>query len=758
MVRSPRRRSCAANRSRAWVVAGLWALCLPAVAGAQAGSDNGNAVAVPGVRPQAEATRVEEAPLIDGDVLNDPVWREVAPISGFWQTTPDEGRPASERTEVRVVFTESTIYFGIVCYDSNPAGIVVSDTRRDSPLDETDSLQIILDTYRDGQNGFVFGTNPAGMEYDGQVSNEGQGGGGGARQQTGSGGGFNLNWDGAWQVRTRIFEQGWSAEFAIPFKTLRYRPGETSWGFNVQRNIRRRNERAFWARLDRQYSLYRLSEAGVLTGLALPVPRNLKLMPYVLGAAVSQRHDDRGARLDPDLGVDVKYGVTPSLTLDFTVNTDFAQVEVDEEQVNLDRFNLFFPEKRPFFLENAGLFSVGNPGEVEMFFSRRIGIGNDGRVIPIVAGGRLTGKASGFNVGLLNMQTSEDEGFTPAQNFTAVRVNREFGNRSRVGGLFVNRMATGGSRRDDDNNQTVAVDARFGIGRRGQVRGYAASTRTPGIRSDAYAYSVGSQYESERWRLSADYTEVGDGFNPEVGFLSRRGFRKPDLLAFRTIRLPENRLGLFELRPHVSYRGFWNHEGFQETGYLHVDNHYEWRSAHEVHTGVNFTREGVVRPFTIYPGVVVPAGTYDHKEAQIVGFTNRGHWIYVDSTNRIGGFFGGTRFSTNTGIVVRPGETFNASVYWNRNDVNLPWGDFVTNLVRTRVSYSFSPRVYLQALLQYNDRAEIWSTNLRFGWLSDSNTGLFVVYNDVQDLDDRSTRQLGRSLTIKFSRLIDVLR
>lgn len=226
------------------VLAALATTGLPLAAAAQ--TDSTGQVPATGLRPVAAATRVDDAPRLDGDVLNDPVWQHVDAVSGFWQTTPDEGRAASERTEVRVVFTGSTLYFGIVCYDSNPAGIVVSDARRDSSLDDTDSVQIILDTYRDGRNGFVFGTNPAGMEYDGQVSNEGLGGGGGDRQQTGSGGGFNLNWDGAWEVRTRVFERGWSAEFAIPFRTLRYRADETTWGFNVQRNIRRRNERAFW--------------------------------------------------------------------------------------------------------------------------------------------------------------------------------------------------------------------------------------------------------------------------------------------------------------------------------------------------------------------------------------------------------------------------------------------------------------------------------------------------------------------------------
>ena len=248
-------------------------------------------------------------------------------------------------------------------------------------LEETDSFQIILDTYLDKQNGFVFGTNPAGLEYDGQVTNEGQGsgrfGGGGSgrpgqssQSQRGSGGGFNLNWDGVWQVRAQTSDIGWTAEFAIPFRTLRYPSGtDQVWGLNFQRNIRNRNEQAFWAPLPRQFNLYRLSLAGELQGVQVPAQRNLKITPYVLGEAI-RLDRDASTTTDGDFGADLKYSVTPSMTLDLTYNTDFAQVEVDEQQINLDRFNLFFPEKRPFFLENAGLFSVGVPSQVEVFFSR----------------------------------------------------------------------------------------------------------------------------------------------------------------------------------------------------------------------------------------------------------------------------------------------------------------------------------------------------------------------------------------------------
>ena len=716
-------------------------------------------------RPVAAASRVGEGPALDGDVLQDMVWQQAQATEGFWQVTPDDGQAASERTEVRILYSASTLYIGVVCHDRSPQSIVASDSRRDSSLENTDSFQIIFDTFRDGQSGFVFGTNPAGIEYDGQVASEGQGGGGfpggggaggGGNQQAGSGGGFNLNWDGAWEVRTKVGDFGWSAEFAIPFKTLRYRPDDTSWRVNFQRNVQRRNERAFWASLDRQYNLYRLVDAGTLSGLTVPPQRNLKLSPYMAAAAIDQAESSQ--KSDVDLGADAKWSITPSMTLDLTVNTDFAQVEVDEEQINLNRFNLFFPEKRPFFLENAGLFSVGDPGDVEVFFSRRIGIDSSGAVIPIRGGGRLTGKLGDVNIGLLNMQTGHVTDVAPSTNFTVARVARDLPNRSSVGAIFTNRLGTGSFAEDNDHGQTYALDARFGIGRRGSVSGYAAGTQTPGFSGRQHAANVGTNYNSPGLRAGAQYTEVGEAFNPQVGFLSRRGYRSIDTNVFRTIRLNENKFGFLELRPHATYRGFWNFEGFQETGFSHIDNHWVWRSGNQINTGVNITREGVVTPFEIYPGVIVPSGTYDHAEADIIANTNPAAAAYVQLALRAGGFFGGSRLSPTLTSIVRMGDAFNVNLSWRRNDVNLPGGDFVTNLVRTRVSLSFTPRLYVQGLLQYNDRSEIWSTNLRFGWLQSSNTGLFVVYNDTQDLDDLPAQRFGRSFVVKYSHLLDVLR
>jgi hypothetical protein len=712
-------------------------------------------------QPKATAVAVTEAPALDGDVLGDPAWQAAPVISGFLQEQPDEGQPASENTEVRIVYTRDTLYIGVVCYDRDPSSIIVSDSRRDAGLDETDSFRLIFDTYRDRQNGFVFGTNPAAIEYDGQVTNEGQGGGGlSGNQQTGSGGGFNLNWDAAWEVRARIDERGWSAEFAIPFRTLRFPSGaDQTWGVNFQRNIRRRNERSYWAPIPRQYNLYRVSQAGTVSGIQTPTFRSFRVTPYVLGSVVESGVRPVKAKRLGDVGADFKYTLTPSLALDATINTDFAQVEVDDQQVNLDRFTLFFPEKRPFFLENAGFFSVGNPGEIDLFFSRRIGIGAGGESIPIIGGGRVSGKAGPYNIGLLNMQTDDYQDRLPSDNFSVIRVSRDLANRSSIGGMFVNRDATGDLSRENDHNRTYAVDGKWGIGQSTVLSSFVARTDTPGITDEDYAFNVRSRTNVPRFDLELGYQEVGDNFNPQVGFLSRRGYRKPDVRVLTRWR-PADFINIQELRPHVSYRSFWGHDGFQETGYVHIDNHWQFRNAYEVHSGMNLTLEGVRTPFEIYPGIFVPPGTYEHKEAQLVLMTNQGAPISLNLQTFIGGFFGGDRVTLNPTLRMRLGETLSTEVSYQRNDVDLPVGSFVTNLVRTRVSYSFNPRTFVQGLLQYNDRADLWSMNLRFGWLQAANTGLFVVYTDTRGLYDLVERpeRTDRSLIIKFSRMFDVLR
>ena len=577
--------------------------------------------------------------------------------------------------------------------------------------------------------------------------------------------GFNRNW----QVRTQVSEVGWSAEFAIPFRTISY-PNrvDQTWEMNVQRNIRRRNEESYWAPLPRQFNLLRLSLAGQLAGIRVPASasHNLRLTPYVVGEAAHSDTDVRDATIGlGDVGADVKYAINPSLTLDLTYNTDFAQVEVDQQQVNLDRFSLFFPEKRPFFLENAGAFTIsngrqaagGSRAQTELFFSRQIGIGPGGREIPILGGARMSGKVSdSLSVGLLNMQTESVPGVAPANNFTVARVRRDLPNRSNIGLLFVNRQATGDLAATDDHNRTYALDGRWGIGQNGLVSGFVSRTETPGLEGDDHAYNVVGTYNSEAWQLTLGYVEIADNFNPEVGFLRRRGFRNADVGVAYTFR-PENFWKLQEMRPHWAFNRFWNFEGQMETSYLHFDYDWEFNDSSMAKTTWNVTGEGVTEPFEIADGVIVPVGVYEHSEAQFSYNSNRGAPVSFGVRTTFGGFFGGDRVTWGPSVNFRSGETVNASIRWSRNDITLPGGRFVTNLTSATVAYNFSPRLFVQALVQYNDSADLWSANLRFGVVQQANTGLFIVYNDTRGLHDTMPSGAGRSLILKYSRLFDLL-
>ena len=543
----------------------------------------------------------------------------------------------------------------------------------------------------------------------------------------------------------------------IPFRTLRYGSGDMqTWGINFQRNIRRNNEIAYWAPLDRQRRIERVSDAGTVEGITPPPQRNLKVTPYVLGSR-AEGGTLPDTETDQEFGFDIKYSITPALTLDLTYNTDFAQVEVDDIQINLDRFSLFFEEKRPFFLENAGQFTVGNPEEVELFFSRRIGISDEGDPIPIEGGARLSGKIGGStNVGLLYMGSEAVGGVAPGNRFGVVRINQELRNRSAIGAMIVTRQGDGSylTPKDQDENQTYAIDGRWGIGDNLIFSGWAAKTQTPGLNGKDDAFNARADYDAEKWAWRLGYTEVGGDFNPEVGFLTRSDYRKVDSFIMYRYR-PDDWLGFLEIRPHISYRGFWDFDGFQETGFLHLDTHWEWKTGTEIHTGVNFTREGVTEAFDIVDGVTVEAGTYDHTEGQIVFFTNQSAPLSFNLRTTVGGRFGGDRVSASPSVQFRIGETFSSELGYTYNDFDLPGGAFQANLARLRLSYSFTPKILLQALVQYNELDDVIGSNIRFSWLQSANSGLYVVYNEV---DERGVGALprGREFIVKYSHIFDV--
>ena len=700
-------------------------------------------------------TFLENATILDGNILKESLWKNIPVITDLEQIKPNYGAPVSEKTEIRVAYTTKTLYVAVVCYDKTPENIVVSYSRRDADLNDDDSFLFILDTYNDQQNGFLFGTNADGMEYDAQIDREGEGNFSANRQQGGVVGGTNINWDASWEVKTETGDYGWSAEFAIPLRSIRFNSGDNkTWGINFQRNISKRSETAYWANLPLGFDIKRLSLAGKMNGLNLKSPKNLKVIQYVLTQGINDKTPSNNNNSSSSVGGDIKYSLTPGLTLDVTYNTDFAQVEVDEQQVNIDRFNLFFPEKRPFFLENAGQFSVGSAGEVDLFFSRRIGIGDDGQLVPIIGGSRISGKVGQTNIGLLSMFTDEVESSDLVKNnYSVARVNHDFAtSRSSIGGIFVNRS---GINLPDDYNRVFAMDGKLGLGKKAQLTGVVAKSTTPGITSNDHAFKFLGVYNWNGWNLRGGYTELGEGFNPEVGFLLRESFKKPEFLIFKQWRT-KNMGKLLEVRPHVSYRGYWDFNNNLVTSFLHVDNNWVWESGFEIHTGINFTTEGVLSPFTI-SNVKIPVGEYKHSELQLVMMTNANKQLYFQTRTVIGGYFGGDRFSSNNTVNFRIGDKFNTSGTLNYNRLNLPNGTVDAVISGARFAYSFTPRMFLQSLLQYNNVSNVTSLNARFGWLQNANTGLFVVFNIIQDNDYMDLLN-NQSITIKYSYQFDLLK
>ena len=730
----------------------VWAIVLPfsivgnALPQEVVAPDGGGIAAIP--RPVANATQVVEAPVIDGQ-LDEEMWQYAPPLTGFVQAEPLEGAPASEETEVRLLYDDTAIYVGVWLHDSDTSLIVITDTSRDAGLGNQDSFQIVFDTFLDQQNGFAFGTTASGIQHDAQVRNQGN---------------LSSSWHGSWDVMTRLGEGVWTAEFRIPLSTLRYGPPPQVWGVNFMRNIQRRRERTYWAPLPRQFNLSRLSSAGELRGLELPSPRSIKVLPYVVASANRNFAPNAETDYDSAWGIDSKISITGGLNLDLTYNTDFAQVEVDTQQINLTRFNIRFPERRPFFLENSQLFAVGasgggfgGSGDVDLFFSRRIGLDESGSLVPIKGGARLSGKAGNYNIGFLNIQT-DDVGPDPGDNFTTLRVSRELPNRSGLGAIFVNRSATGRFAGPDDWNRTWGLDGRLGIAEQVSIGAVAAKTETPGLTGREYAWNMTSQYDDGKTRLDFDYGITGEDFNPEVGFLQNTlGYKRWYFRIQETMRQEKIRSwGFREFLPHINYTRYdYLDGGGMQSADLHVDNHWDWENGYYISTAVNGTWEGLEEPFEIFPDIVVPPGEHGGLRFTLRSNTDRRKWLFGHHQWDVGRFLDGNQNSHIFQTIVRQGGTFALDATWNYRSIDLPAGSFRTNLGRMRLTYNFTPSIFAQTLIQYNDRTQRLSTNLRFHWLWTAGTGLFVVYNDTESMNGLGP--VNRAFIIKYVQQFDLL-
>jgi hypothetical protein len=703
-------------------------------------------------RVTVRAVRVSAPLRIDGH-LDEALYRTVTPISEFIQLEPQPGAPATEKTEVWVAFDKDNVYVAVRASESQPERMVANEMRRDAEgVHQNENFAFALDTFYDRRNSVNFQFNPVGGRMDGQNTNEGQ---------------YNGDWNPVWDFAVRRVEGGWAGEAAVPFKSLRYRPGRAQvWGVQFRRINRWKNEISFLTRVPDGLGIngiQRTSRSATLVGIeAPPGSRALDIKPYVT-SDLSTDHSVNPPvqnKVGADAGGDVKYGLTRGLTADVTYNTDFAHVEADEQQVNLTRFSLFFPEKRDFFLENQGIFNFGGAGTTSqsifdtpiMFYSRRIGL-DQGQEIPVAVGGRLTGRAGPYTVGVLNMETKAvDRLGVPATNFAVARLRRDILRRSAIGAIATRRshraVGTG-------SGETFGVDGSFAFFTNLSITGYWARTQTPELQGHDTSYRVNANYNGDRYGAMSEHMMTGDNFNPEMGFVRRDDFRKSRLaLRFspRPTRIRSVRKFSYELQG-VYYESL---AGVKETRDIEFNFQTEFQSSDRIQVTYLDRFERLTSPFHLARGVIVPPGAYYLRTVTAKATIGQQRAVSGDIFVEHGPFYSGDRTAfgfTGARVKLNPHLALEPGVQINR--VRLPFGSFDTALVSTRTTYAITPMMFLSGLVQYNSSNNAFSTNLRLRWEYLPGSELFVVLNESRHTQRGGFPHLeNRSLVVKVNRLL----
>ena len=700
-------------------------------------------------RPALRAFRMEEPIRIDGR-LDEAVWLLADSAAGDWITAlPRVGYPASERSVARVLYDDEYLYVGAYLYDSEPGRLYSPGLEQDFPTHDADLFGVVFDTFLDRQNGVMFAVSPAGALFDAQAFND-------SRE-------VNTAWEGIIETETAIHEDGWSVEMAVPLRTLRFAAtdGPQEWGINFLRRVRRINEDSYWAPVQRQFRVHKMSRAGTLIGLEdLQQGRNLTVKPYVKAAAIGgsvprSLGDDGG---DFDAGVDLKYGITSRLTLDVTTFTDFSQVEVDQEQVNLTRFSLFFPEKRDFFLENEGIFTLGDvterntrtgsgPRDFKLFYSRSIGLSADRRPIPILGGARLSGRIGPTEIGFLDMQT-RTSGDAPAENFAVLRMRQNFGATADAGILLVNRQGTSEGA-TGDYNRSIGVDANFRLLRYLLINTYAAATADPDEDGDAASAYVQVAWRDPLWNITAFAKHVGEAFNPEVGFIRRRGVRQ----AFGTVGAhPQPRLpGIAEVNPYVDVSAIENVDGVLETRWVTPGFGVAFRD------GSTLTFEYEDRferlfDLTDIAGEDVPAGDYSFGTASADYQSSGARRLSGGIGISRGDFYDGRRTSIDASVNFRPSPHFSVEAFGQHNDLTLAGRSFRADVFGGRLRYAASTRFFASTFVQYIESTDELVSNIRLNYIHAPLSDIFVVLTERRSLSGAGTAE--RVLTVKATRLL----
>ena len=698
-----------------------------------------------------EAIRIDTPPKIDG-YLEAKIWKLAPAATNFIQNQPDEGKPATENTEVRILYDSENLYIGVMCYDSEPEKIIANEKKRDSlNIYQNDHFQIMLDTFHDRRNGYVFVINPLGAKLDLQVRKEGKLEARLAGPLS-SNPNLNIHWDGIWEVKSAIHTKGWSAELEIPLVTLRFKEhSKDVWGLNFLRNIRRKNEGSTWAPLPRNLLFYKISMAGELKGLKdLKKGLNLQVKPYFLVSNVSQKNEESmlSSKNEIQGGVDLKYGLASNLTLELTANTDFSQVEADDQKINLTRFSLYFPEKRDFFLENAALFNIGSSEDTMIFFSRRIGISPEGEEIPLLGGLKSTGKIGKFNLGLINIQ-ARAKGEIPANNFTVLRLSKDIFGKSAIGFMMTNRQ----SKNSGDFNRAFALDGDFVFGESFSLNGYLALTSSPEFSGKNWATKLGFRWKSDLWDIYGYYFDIQENFNPEMGFVKRTGIRSA--LIYTAFTPEPNIPGVKRLRPHIRFVYTTDQDNNLLLSFLHADMIVDFINGGRIQFQRDGKREFLDTPFLIQEDITLPVGMYTYPSWAASFSSNKSRNLWTSIKYRWGDLYGGNGRIITLTAGLRPMPNFTSEISFVNNDIDLPQGDFVNHLLRTKLTYSFSTRLALMSLIQWNSDTGEVDINMRLNFIHSPGSDLYIVYNERRLVEGIEIGPRDRSIAVKFTYLFN---
>lgn len=687
----------------------------PRCASAQS-QKNSSRSALSQVTVTAEATRVEHPPKLDG-TLDDPVWQSARPVTEFRQQEPNEGETGTEKTEVRILYTRRAVYFGIHCFDSEPSKIVATELRRDVSQDLDDHFEILIDSNHDRRGAYVFQINPLATQLDGVIVEE---------QGLGEGTDFDSGWDGVWISEARITADGWTATVAIPFTTLNFTQSQNViWGLNFKRFIRRKNEEDLWSAYRRTFGITKVSQAGELKGITdIGTGRLFVVKPY--GLLQYDKQDNQNAKFPLTGGLDLKYGLRSNLVLNLTGNTDFADTDVDQVQFNLTPFKIFIPEKRQFFLENAGVFEFNLGDQDQLFFSRQIGIDPiTGQQVPINGGAKLTGTIGRLALGVMDVDT-RSSGPNPFANYAVVRLKESLWGGSYVGVMGIDKRSGNVT---DNYNQTGGVDTRLVFLKDFVFSGHLAGTQSPDSPSGASDLGASLHYKSNWLEGIASKRKIGPNFNPELGFIERTDSNQ------------EYGDATFKVRPEIKGIRELQFEGFifHSPDTQGVVQTQEWQGTFraEFHNGAYtdddiadvFTQR-ITTPLNIYKNIFIPNGLYHFARHQLTYGSRLDRRFTYNFFERFGGYYGGTLNEFRVRATYRPTARFSASLVQTWNRFRLPEGDFSVDLASLQGNYSFSRFLSLSSTLQMdtaNTQAVSANIRLRYNYRPDSD--LFVIYN-----------------------------